>query len=107
MQGQKTQNSSLRHCPIFGEYINKYQAKYPKSADWLARGEDELLAFYDFPAEHWTHIRTTKPIESIFATMRHRIKRSKGCLSLKTLELMVFKFIKAVEKNWLRLRGEN
>ncbi len=62
-----------------------------EAAERLIRDEDELLAFYDFPVEHWTHIRTTNPIESTFATVRHRTKRSKGCLSLKTMELMVFK----------------
>ena len=76
-------------------------------AERLTRDKDELLAFYDFPAEHWTHIRTTNPIESTFATVRHRTKRSKGCLSMKTMELMVFKVIKEAEKTWLRLRGKN
>ena len=88
-------------------FLDKYQAKYPKAAERLTRDRDELLAFYDFPAEHWTHIRTTNPIESTFATVRHRTKRSKGCLSMKTMELMVFKVIKEAEKTWLRLRGEN
>ena len=88
-------------------FLDKYQAKYPKAAERLTRDKDELLAFYDFPAEHWTHIRTTNPIESTFATVRHRTKRSKGCLSMKTMELMVFKVIKAAEKTWLRLRGKN
>jgi len=88
-------------------FVQKYQAKYPKAAERLTRDEDELLAFYDFPAEHWTHIRTTNPIESTFATVRHRTKRSKGCLSMKTMELMVFMVIKEAEKTWLRLRGKN
>ncbi len=88
-------------------FLRKYQANYPKAADRLTRDKDELLAFYDFPAEHWTHIRTTNPIESTFATVRHRTKRSKGCLSMKTMELMVFKVIKEAEKTWLRLRGKN
>jgi transposase-like protein len=88
-------------------FLQKYQAKYPKAAERLSRDKDELLAFYDFPAEHWTHIRTTNPIESTFATVRHRTKRSKGCLSMKTMELMVFKVIKEAEKTWLRLRGKN
>ena len=88
-------------------FLQKYQMKYPKAAERLTRDKDELLAFYDFPAEHWTHIRTTNPIESTFATVRHRTKRSKGCLSMKTMELMVFKVIKEAEKTWLRLRGKN
>jgi putative transposase len=88
-------------------FREKYQAKYPKAAERLTRDEDELLAFYDFPVEHWVHIRTTNPIESTFATVRHRTKRSKGCLSMATTELMVFKMIKEAEKTWLRLRGKN
>ena len=88
-------------------FLQKYQAKYPKAAERRTRDEDELLAFYDFPAEHWTHIRTTNPIESTFATVRHRTKRSKGCLSLKTMEVMVFKVIKEAEKTWRQLRGKN
>ena len=89
------------------EFLGKYQAKYPKAADRLTKDRDELLAFYDFPAEHWTHIRTTNPIESTFATVRHRTKRAKGCLSFKTTELMVFKMIREAEKYWLKLRGQN
>jgi len=88
-------------------FIEKYQAKYPKAAERLIKDEDQLLAFYDFPGEHWTHIRTTNPIESTFATVRHRTKRAKGCLSMKTAELMVFKVIKEAEKTWLKLRGKN
>ncbi len=88
-------------------FCEKYQLKYPKAAERLIKDEDELLAFYDFPAEHWSHIRTTNPIESTFATVRHRTKRSKGCLSLKTTELMVFKVIREAEKTWLKLRGKN
>ena len=88
-------------------FREKYQAKYPKAVERLTKDEDELLAFYDFPAEHWVHIRTTNPIESTFATVRHRTKRSKGCLSMATMELMVFKMIKEAEKTWLRLRGKN
>ena len=88
-------------------FCEKYQAKYPKAAERLIKDQEELLAFYDFPAEHWIHIRTTNPIESTFATVRHRTKRSKGCLSMKTMELMVFKVIKEAEKTWLKLRGKN
>jgi transposase-like protein len=87
-------------------FCEKYQAKYPKAAQRLTKDQEELLAFYDFPAEHWTHIRTTNPIESTFATVRHRTKRSKGCLSMKTMEVMVFKVIKEAEKTWLKLRGK-
>jgi transposase-like protein len=99
--------SRLEAAKALSLFLDKYQAKYPKAAERLIRDEDELLAFYDFSAENWTHIRTTNPIESTFATVRHRTKRSKGCLSLKTMELVVFKVIKEAEKTWLRLRGEN
>ncbi|NQU58579.1 MAG: IS256 family transposase [Rhodospirillales bacterium] len=88
-------------------FEKKYQAKYPKAVQTLIKDTDQLLAFYDFPAEHWTHIRTTNPIESTFATVRHRTKRSKGCLSMKTTELMVFKMIREAEKYRLKLRGQN
>ncbi len=99
--------SRLEAGKALSVFLQKYQTKYPKAAERLTRDEDGLLAFYDFPAEHWTHIRTTNPIESTFATVRHRTKRSKGCLSLKTMEVMVFKMIKEAEKTWLRLRGKN
>jgi transposase-like protein len=66
-----------------------------------------LLAFYDFPAEHWKHLRTTNPIESTFATVRHRTIRSKGCLSNKTALAMVFKLVEGAQKTWRRLDGQN
>ena len=66
-----------------------------------------LLAFYDFPAEHWKHLRTTNPIESTFATVRHRTTRSKGCLSNKTALAMTFKLAQSAETSWHRLRGYN
>ena len=68
-----------------------YALKYEKAADCLSKDRDTLLAFYDFPAEHWKHLRTTNPIESTFATVRHRTIRSKGCLSNRTALAMVFK----------------
>ena len=91
----------------FDHFAGKYGAKYDKAVACLAKDRDVLLAFYDFPAEHWRHVRTTNPIESTFATVRHRTKRSKGCLSRAKSRIMVFKLIKAAEKNWLRLRGTN
>src|ERR1700732_730264 len=72
-----------------------------------ARDRDALLAFYDFPAEHWKHLRTTNVIESSFATVRHRTVRSKGCLSNKTALAMIFKLAEAAEKSWRRLDGYN
>jgi transposase-like protein len=88
-------------------FIEKYGAKYPKAADCLTRDRDALLAFFDFPAEHWDHLRTTNPIESVFATVRHRTVRTKGALSPTTAKLMVFKLVMAAAKTWRRLKGEN
>ena len=73
----------------------------------LNKDRQALLAFYDFPAEHWKHLRTTNPIESTFATVRHRTIRSKGCLSNKTALAMVFKLVEAAHKSWRRLDGCN
>ena len=70
-------------------------------------GRSVLLTFYDFPAEHWKHLRTTNPIESTFATVRHRTTRSKGCLSNKTALAMTFKLAQSAEASWNRLRGYN
>lgn len=75
----------------FRLFLDKYGIKYEQATQCLAKDREELLAFYDFPAEHWKHIRTTNPIESTFATVRHRTKRSKGCLSRDTALIMVFK----------------
>lgn len=91
----------------FALFLDKYEVKYSKATECLEKDRDELLAFYDFPAEHWKHIRTTNPIESTFATVRHRTKRSKGCLSRETAFIMVFKLIKNAERTWRRLDGKN
>jgi len=88
-------------------FEKKYAAKYGKAVDCLTKDRDALLAFYDFPAEHWEHVRTTNPIESVFATVRHRTVRTKGALSRDTAKLMVFKLITAAAKTWRRLNGEN
>ena len=88
-------------------FLDKYGAKYPKAADCLTKDREALLTFFDFPAEHWDHLRTTNPIESVFATVRHRTVRTKGALSQKTARLMVFKLVMAASKTWRRLRGEN
>jgi putative transposase len=85
----------------------KYGAKYGKAVECLTKDREALLAFYDFPAEHWEHVRTTNPIESVFATVRHRTVRTKGALSQETAKLMVFKLITAAAKTWRRLNGEN
>ena len=81
--------------------------KYDKAVECLIKDRDAMLAFYDFPAEHWKHLRTTNPIESSFATVRHRTVRSKGCLSNKTALAMIFKLAEAAEKNWRRIDGHN
>lgn len=88
-------------------FAAKYGAKYPKAVDCLEKDRQPLLAFFDFPAEHWVHLRTTNPIESVFATVRHRTVRTKGALSPTTAKLMVFKLVSAAAKTWRRLKGEN
>jgi len=88
-------------------FVEKYGAKYPRAAECLTKDQDALLAFYDFPAEHWDHLRTSNPIESVFATVRHRTVRTKGALSPTTARLMVFKLVMAASKTWRRLRSEN
>ncbi len=88
-------------------FVDKYRAKHPKAIACLTKDREELLAFFDFPAEHWDHLRTTNPIESVFATVRHRTVRTKGALSQKTARLMVFKLIIAASKTWRWLTGEN
>ena len=88
-------------------FAEKYGAKYARAVDCLIKDRADLLAFYDFPAEHWVHLRTTNPIESVFATVRHRTVRTKGSLSPQTARLMVFKLIEAAAKTWRRLKGTN
>lgn len=88
-------------------FAAKYAAKYDKAVTCLVKDRDALLTFYDFPAEHWDHLRTSNPIESVFATVRHRTVRTKGALSQATAKLMVFKLVTAAAKTWRRLQGEN
>jgi transposase-like protein len=88
-------------------FSEKYGAKYEKAVICLTRDREALLAFYDFPADHWDHLRTGNPIESVFATVRHRTVRTKGALSQKTAKLMVFKLVQAAGKTWRRLKGAN
>jgi len=88
-------------------FAEKYRAKYGRAVECLTKDRDALLAFYDFPAEHWDHLRTTNPIESVFATVRHRTVRTKGSLSPTTARLMVFKLVMAAAKTWRRLKGTN
>ncbi len=91
----------------FDGFIECYGLKYEKAVECLSEDRVPLLAFYDFPAEHWKHLRTTNPIESTFATVRHRTIRSRGCLSNKTALAMIFKLAQAAEKSWHRLRGHD
>ena len=88
-------------------FAEKYGAKYDKAVACLTKDRDALLTFYDFPAEHWDHLRTSNPIESVFATVRHRTARAKGALSQDTARLMVFKLVMAAAKTWRRLKGEH
>jgi transposase-like protein len=89
----------------FEQFVATYQAKYPKAVEKLSKDRDSLLAFYDFPAEHWQHLRTTNPIESTFATVRHRTTRTRNCVSRPTFLGLVFKLIEEAEKTWRRIRG--
>ncbi|WP_027584626.1 transposase, partial [Bradyrhizobium sp. Ai1a-2] len=88
-------------------FVEKYRAKYGPAVECLIKDREALLTFFDFPAEHWVHLRTSNPIESVFATVRHRTERTKGSLSPKTARLMVFKLIDAASKTWRRLKGTN
>ena len=89
----------------FDRFLAKYGSKYDKAVSCLAKDRKALLTFYDFPAEHWKHIRTSNPIESTFATVRLRTSKTKGCLSRQTALAMVFKLAKLAERHWRRLDG--
>jgi len=88
---------------LFSDFIRAYGAKYPKVEQCLIKDRDALLTFYDFPAEHWRHIRTTNPIESIFATVRLRTAKVRGCFSASTVITMAFKICQCAEGRWIRL----
>jgi len=89
----------------FDRTLKRFEAKYPQAMDCLRKDRDALLAFYDYPAEHWVHIRTTNPIESTFATVRLRTKRSRNCASRDTTLAMVFKLLQSAQKRWKRIKG--
>jgi transposase-like protein len=89
----------------FEAVVSTYAAKYPKATVCLAKDRNALLAFYDFPAEHWVHIRTTNPIESTFATVRHRTVKTRGCVSRESMLSMVFKLAVVAEQRWRHLKG--
>ena len=87
----------------FDDFIQIYGVKYPKTAQCLQKDRDNLLTFYDFPAEHWRHIRTTNPIESTFATVRLRTDKVRGCFSSQTVTTMAFKLCQCAQKRWIKL----
>ena len=89
----------------FDNMLESFEPKYPKAMECLRKDRTELLAFYNFPAEHWVHIRTTNPIESTFATVRLRSKRSKNCGSRDTTLAMVFKLMECAQKRWRKFKG--
>ena len=88
-------------------FAEKYTPKYDKAVECLIKDRQTLLTFFDFPADHWDHLRTSNPIESVFATVRHRTVRMKGALSQDTARLMVFKLVMAASGTWRRLKGQN
>ncbi len=98
----QTRADALQAIETFKE---KYGVKYAPAVACLTKNVDALLTFYDFPVEHWDHLRTSNPIESVFATVRHRTVRTKGALSQKTVKLMVFCLVRAASKTWRRLKG--
>lgn len=89
----------------FDLFVATYQAKYPKATGCLAKDREVLLTFYDFPAEHWVHLRTSNPIESTFGTVRHRTDQAKGAFSRDTFLALLFKLGQSAEKRWRRIRG--
>jgi transposase-like protein len=89
----------------FDRFVQTDRAKYPKAADKLVSDRDALLACYDFPTEHWMHLRTTNPVESTCATVRHRTTRTKHCVSRSTVLGLAFKLVQEAEKSWRRIRG--
>jgi len=97
-----TKEKALIACRRF---LAEYEAKYPKATECLRKDEDVLFTFYDFPAEHWMHNRTTNPIESAFATVRHRTRQTKGCGSRQATLMMIFKLAKQAESHWRKLNS--
>lgn len=89
----------------FAAFLTKYGTKYGKAVECLEKDREALLAFYDLPAEHWPHIRTTTPIESTFATIRLRTAKTRGCVSRQTALALVYKLSGCAEQGWRKLRG--
>ena len=98
IQHAETRAEAETALTVFSE---KYGVKYEKGVANLTKDRETMLAFFEYPAEHWGHLRTSNPIESVFATVRHRTVRTKGALSQKTAKLMVFTLIQAASKKWL------
>jgi putative transposase len=90
---------------VYEDFGRLYEAKYPKACACLRQDKEQLFGFYDYPAEHWSHLRTTNPIESTFATIRHRTRQTKGCGSVAATLAMVFQLARVAEKHWRRLNG--
>ncbi len=91
----------------FDQFALTYEAKYPKAVQCLTKDKEALLAFYDFPAEHWVHLRTTNPIESSFGTIRHRTDQARGCVTRTTMVSFAYKLGMCAERRWKRIRGVN
>ena len=91
----------------FDRFVTTCEGKYPKATECLAKDRAEQLAFYDFPAEHWVHIRTTNPVESTLATVRLRTHKTRGCLSRHTAMTMVFKLSQSAQKRRRRLNASD
>jgi len=89
----------------FDGAIKRFETKHPKAMNCLQKDKEQMLAFYDYPAKHWRHIRTSNPIESTFATVRLRTKKTRNCVSRNTIFAMVFKLVQTAENRWHRLRG--
>jgi len=108
-EGETARHLDGRHegtCKSGVRPVHKtYEAKYPKAVECLTKDREVLLTFYDFPAEHWIHVRTTNPIESTFATVRLRTKRTKGCGSRIACLTMVYKLMQSASKKWRLLNG--
>ncbi|KIF46854.1 hypothetical protein H735_28390 [Vibrio owensii CAIM 1854 = LMG 25443] len=92
-------------CDTFSTFQKRFEAKYPKATDCLVKDNRKMLAFYDYPAEHWVHIRTTNPIESMFTTVRSRTNKTKNFENRKTTLMMTYKLMLSVETKLHRLRG--
>jgi len=100
-------DSKEKALKAYRHFADTYRDKYPKAVECLQKDEEVLFSFYDFPAAHWIHIRTTNPIESTFATVRHRTRQTKGCGSRKATMAMVFKLGMEAQKKWRRLNGSH